>query len=129
MCRETRIALTNPAVDPLMALLRPDDPLLLSCRGGHADPDPARGELTPRSGPIVASWLGRIGYTEAHGLQKRLVAERAESRIPDQLLLLEHPAVLTLGRHSDPRHILADEATLHARGIVVERVERGGGAC
>jgi lipoyl(octanoyl) transferase len=87
---------------------------------------PERSGSTPGSGPIVASWLGRIDYREAHVLQKRLVAERADDRVPDQLLLLEHPPVLTLGRHSDPAHILADEATLAARGVEVVRVERGG---
>ena len=54
------------------------------------------------------------------------MAERADGRIDDQLLLLEHPAVLTLGRGSDPAHIRADAATLAARGIEVVRVERGG---
>ena len=54
------------------------------------------------------------------------MAERADGRIDDQLLLLEHPAVLTLGRGSDPAHIRADPATLAARGIEVVRVERGG---
>ena len=77
-------------------------------------------------GPIVASWLGRVAYSEGHALQKRLVAERADDRIPDQLLLLEHPAVLTLGRNADPAHILADPGMLAARGIAVEHVERGG---
>jgi lipoyl(octanoyl) transferase len=75
---------------------------------------------------MVATWLGRVDYAEAHALQKRLVAERADDRIPDQLLLLEHPAVLTLGRHADPAHILATPDALAARGIAVERVERGG---
>jgi lipoyl(octanoyl) transferase len=81
---------------------------------------------TPGSGPIVASWLGRVDYHEAHALQKRLVTERADGAIEDQLLLLEHPAVLTLGRNADPGHILADAETLQARGIEVVRVERGG---
>ena len=81
---------------------------------------------TPDAGPIVASWLGRVDYHEALDLQKRLVAQRAEGRIGDQLLLLEHPAVLTLGRTADPTHIHADPATLAARGIEVVRVERGG---
>lgn len=83
--------------------------------------DPA---LTPN--PIVARWLGRTGYREGHALQKRLVDQRAADRIPDQLLLLEHPAVLTLGRQSDPAHILATPAHLAARAIEVVRVERGG---
>jgi lipoyl(octanoyl) transferase len=78
------------------------------------------------AGPFEARWLGRIGYAEAHDLQKRLVAERADGAIPDQLLLLEHPPVLTLGRHSDPAHILASPETLAERGVEVHRVERGG---
>ena len=81
---------------------------------------------TPGAGPIVASWLGRVDYHEALELQKRLVVERAQGRIGDQLLLLEHPPVLTLGRSADPSHIRADAATLGARGIEVVRVERGG---
>jgi lipoyl(octanoyl) transferase len=77
-------------------------------------------------GPITASWLGRVEYREALALQKRLVAERADDRIGDQLLLLEHPAVLTLGRTSDQAHVRADPNVLAARGIEVIRVERGG---
>jgi lipoyl(octanoyl) transferase len=76
--------------------------------------------------PIVARWLGRIGYRDAHALQKQLVDDRAAGRIGDQLLLLEHPAVLTLGRQSDPAHILVSTEQLAARGIEVIRVERGG---
>ena len=85
-----------------------------------------RGGSTPEAGPIAASWLGRMDYREALALQKRLVDERAAGMIGDQLLLLEHPRVLTLGRTSDPAHIRADPATLTARGIEVVRVERGG---
>jgi lipoyl(octanoyl) transferase len=76
--------------------------------------------------PIHARWLGRIDYREAHALQKGLVDERAAGDIGDQLLLLEHPAVLTLGRNSDPSHILASTDELSARGISIERIERGG---
>jgi lipoyl(octanoyl) transferase len=76
--------------------------------------------------PLHARWLGRIDYAEAHALQKRLVDDRAAGTIGDQLLLLEHPPVLTLGRQSDPAHILATDEELAARGIAVERTERGG---
>jgi lipoyl(octanoyl) transferase len=79
-----------------------------------------------RPAPLVASWLGRVDYRAAHTLQKRLVEERAAGRIGDRLLLLEHPAVLTLGRHSDPSHILASPEELSSRGIGVVRIERGG---
>ena len=76
--------------------------------------------------PLHARWLGRIEYPASYALQKRLVDERFAGGVPDQLLLLEHPAVLTLGRNSDPAHILASAAELQAKGIPVERIERGG---
>jgi lipoyl(octanoyl) transferase len=76
--------------------------------------------------PIVARWLGRIGYRDAHDLQRALLELRAAGEVDDQLLLLEHPAVLTLGRQSDPAHILASDEELERRAIEVIRVERGG---
>ena len=76
--------------------------------------------------PITARWLGRMDYRDAHVLQKRLVDQRSDGRITDQLLLVEHPPVLTLGRNSDPAHILASSAELQAREMEVIRVERGG---
>jgi lipoyl(octanoyl) transferase len=78
------------------------------------------------AGTLTARWLGRVPYREAWALQKQLHAERADDRISDQLLLLEHPAVLTLGRHADDSHVLASPAELQRRGIEVIRVERGG---
>lgn len=71
-------------------------------------------------------WLGRIDYREAWALQKRLVDARVADEIPDTLLLLEHPPVLTLGRGADEAHVRASPAELAARGIEVIRVERGG---
>jgi len=76
--------------------------------------------------PLHARWLGRIAYRDAHDVQKQLVEERAAGRIEDQLLLLEHPAVLTLGKNSDPAHIRATRDELRLKGIPVERIERGG---
>jgi lipoyl(octanoyl) transferase len=75
---------------------------------------------------LSAHWLGRIGYRDAWDLQKGLAMARAADRIGDQLLLLEHPAVLTLGRGADESHVLAPPALLEARGIELLRVERGG---
>jgi lipoyl(octanoyl) transferase len=76
--------------------------------------------------PIVAEWLGRIGYREAWARQKALVEQRAAGETDDRLLLLEHDAVLTLGRQSEAGHILAGPRELDRRGIEVIRVERGG---
>jgi lipoyl(octanoyl) transferase len=78
------------------------------------------------SSPIVATWLGRVAYRDAWALQRRLVDARIEGRIADQLLLLEHAAVLTLGRQADESHVLASPRELHRRSIEVVRVERGG---
>src|SRR3954468_3139783 len=75
---------------------------------------------------IAARWLRRAESRDAWQLQKRLAAARADGAIPDQLLLLEHAPVLTLGRGADESHVLAAPAELAARGIEVLRVERGG---
>jgi lipoyl(octanoyl) transferase len=75
---------------------------------------------------LVATWLGRVPYREAWDLQKVLAAARAEGRIGDRVLLLEHPPVLTLGRQADDAHVLAPAPMLEAKGIEVIRVERGG---
>jgi lipoate-protein ligase B len=75
---------------------------------------------------LEVSWLGRIEYREAWDLQKRLAAARADGEIGDRLLILEHPAVLTLGKHADEAHVIASPAELARRGIEVLRVERGG---
>jgi lipoyl(octanoyl) transferase len=80
----------------------------------------------PEAPSLYARWLGRIDYRAALALQKRLVEQRSTGRIADQLLLLEHPAVLTLGRHADASHIRVGPAVLASRRIEVERVERGG---
>ena len=76
--------------------------------------------------PIVAEWLGRIGYREAWARQKALLERRAAGEIDDTLLLLEHDPVLTLGRQADETHVLAGPRELARRGIEVIRVERGG---
>lgn len=75
---------------------------------------------------ITAHWLGRIAYRDAWDLQKALAGARAAGAIGDRLLLLEHPAVLTLGRGADESHVLATPEALAARGIELLRVERGG---
>jgi lipoyl(octanoyl) transferase len=90
------------------------------------DPHPAAPHGAPDASPLEARWLGRIAYGDAHAIQKRLVDDRAADRIGDQLLLLEHPAVLTLGKRSDPAHILATPDALRSRGVSVQHVERGG---
>jgi lipoyl(octanoyl) transferase len=75
---------------------------------------------------LAVEWLGPVGYREAWARQHELVAARAAGDVPDTLLLLEHPPVLTLGRHASPDHVRAPASLLAARGIELIRVERGG---
>jgi lipoyl(octanoyl) transferase len=72
--------------------------------------------------------LGRVDYGEALAMQRALVEERRAERVPDLLLLLEHPPVITLGVKGDGgrSHITADAATLDALGIGVVEAGRGG---
>jgi lipoyl(octanoyl) transferase len=96
-------------------------------QGAIATPSAEPTERAPDpSAPLAVHWLGRVPYRDAWDLQKRLVAARAAGRIGDQLLLLEHPAVLTLGRQAEESHVLAPAALLETRGIDLVRVERGG---
>src|SRR5690554_1613394 len=55
---------------------------------------------------VEARFVGRIGYSEAHALQAALVEARIRGEIGDQLLLLEHPPVFTLGRSAKAHHLL-----------------------
>ena len=75
---------------------------------------------------ITAYWLGRAPYERVHRLQERLVEARAQGRVGDVILLLEHEAVITLGRGAKLDHVLADEASLAQRGVALEETGRGG---
>jgi hypothetical protein len=72
--------------------------------------------------------LGVVPYGDALDLQKRLVEERRAGQIPDQLLLLQHPPVITLGvkAGSDRSHVLASSAVLEAEGVDLFETGRGG---
>ena len=72
--------------------------------------------------------LGVVPYAEALDLQKRLVEERRSGNIPDQLLLLQHPPVITLGvkARDDRSHVLASPADLEEAGVEIFETGRGG---
>ena len=71
--------------------------------------------------------LGRVSYTEALELQRTLARDRISGVIPqDVLLLVEHPPVVTLGRSSKGKHLLASPELLASRGVELFEVERGG---
>ena len=78
--------------------------------------------LDPCNSPrdLAVTWLGIMDYQLALELQNRLVIARLSDKIPDVLLLLEHPHVYTLGRGADERFVL------NPAGTPVHRVSRGG---
>jgi lipoyl(octanoyl) transferase len=71
-------------------------------------------------------YLGRISYEDGLRLQAELAELRYQDRIVNTLVLLEHPAVLTLGRNADRSNVLASDELLAARGITLHQINRGG---
>lgn len=69
---------------------------------------------------------GMLPYATALALQRDLVAARSAGRIPDTLLLLEHPPTITLGARADPAHVLLPRDELERRGVAVVASDRGG---
>jgi lipoyl(octanoyl) transferase len=59
-------------------------------------------------------------------MQEEMVARRRAGEIPDQLILLEHPHVVTLGTSSREEHVLLSPDEMEARGIELFQVGRGG---
>ena len=70
--------------------------------------------------------LGLIDYGKAWELQRQLWLKRVEGELPDLLLLLEHPHVLTLGRRGNRSFLIASPGELEAMGVPIFHVERGG---
>jgi lipoyl(octanoyl) transferase len=76
--------------------------------------------------PLTVRRLGTVPYAEALALQAELVRRRRTGAIPDQLLLLEHPHVITLGTSATPEHVLLPEAERRLMGIELFEAGRGG---
>ena len=70
--------------------------------------------------------LGLVPYGEGIELQDSLIQERRADVIPDQLLLLEHPHVITLGTGSQSSNVLADEDRRRELGVDLFETGRGG---
>src|SRR5207253_62582 len=70
--------------------------------------------------------LDLVTYENGTQLQQRLVELRQQDTIPDQLLLLEHPPVITLGRGGDVRNLLAPPEALRAQHVRFYETTRGG---
>ena len=76
---------------------------------------------------LVVRRLGLVAYRDALELQRALVEERKADRIPDTLLLLEHPHVVTIGvRKGGAANIVATPERLAELGVEVFETGRGG---
>ncbi|HTP33550.1 MAG TPA: lipoyl(octanoyl) transferase LipB [Candidatus Acidoferrales bacterium] len=70
--------------------------------------------------------LGRVDYGRALELQRQAAADRKAGLIPDQLFLLEHPHVITVGRNGHLENLLASDEVLARAGIGFYPIDRGG---
>jgi lipoate-protein ligase B len=69
-----------------------------------------------------------VPYGVAWELQRELVSRRKAGRIPDTLILLEHPPTYTVGRSGSVENVRLDEAGRGRLGIELFEVDRGGDA-
>ncbi|HVN06475.1 MAG TPA: lipoyl(octanoyl) transferase LipB [Bryobacteraceae bacterium] len=77
---------------------------------------------------LSCEWLqpGRVEYATAVELQQQLVTQRKAGAIADQLILLEHPHTITMGRNGHAENVLAGEDVLARTGIAFYPTDRGG---
>lgn len=79
-----------------------------------------------RSATLTTRWLGRVQYAEGIRIQEEILAAKVEDLAqPDQLLLLEHEPVYTIGRGSDRSSLREHQAALP---YPVVETNRGGKA-
>ncbi len=76
--------------------------------------------------PLVFD-LGLIEYKRALDFQKKIVSIKINHKsIPNIILMLEHPAVFTLGKRGGRENLVVSEAFLKSKNISVVQTERGG---
>ncbi|RKT25898.1 lipoyl(octanoyl) transferase [Paraburkholderia sp. RAU2J] len=75
---------------------------------------------SPATAPLTLRWLGNESY-EASFDAMRAFTDARTADTPDEIWLVEHPPVFTLGQAGDPAHLLATDS-----GIPLVKVDRGG---
>ena len=83
-------------------------------------------ESTEKTKTLSVSYLGSIEYSKTEDLQVALQNKRIEETIPDTLLLLEHPYVITLGKRGLSSDILAKQKVLKDNKVTIAKTNRGG---
>ncbi len=71
-------------------------------------------------------YLGKCDYKKAWDIQRDILEKRQKSEIADTLILVEHPPVITLGRHAVDSNVVVPEKYLQDNGIGLYHIERGG---
>ena len=77
--------------------------------------------------PLVVRDCELMGYAKALDLQMDLCAQRQADKIENTVLIVEHPAVITLGARKTENKLLASEEAIHELGYELLAVGRGGG--
>jgi len=75
---------------------------------------------------IEILYLGQVGYRDAYEYQRARVRKRQADEVPDCLIILEHPPVITVGRGGGWNNIIVSKDCLKERGVEVFEAERGG---
>lgn len=74
---------------------------------------------------FATRWLGRMEFAQALALQEEIVARKcANTSLPDELLLLEHEPIYTIGRTPDKSSLLGASQLPHPLFVI----NRGGQA-
>jgi lipoate-protein ligase B len=79
-----------------------------------------------RISACATSDLGLVRYAEALEVQRQSVEMRKSGAISDQLIIVEHPHVVTMGRNGHAEHLLASPEVLERAGISFFETDRGG---
>jgi lipoyl(octanoyl) transferase len=90
--------------------------------------DPGGAALTSEctTNTIEIRDLGRMRYGDALAIQQELVERRKLGLIPDQLVFVEHPHVITQGRNGHAENVLASDDAMRSAGIEYFPTNRGG---
>jgi lipoyl(octanoyl) transferase len=85
--------------------------------------DSATAESAPQADvtlPVIVRWRGEEAYQASFDAMREFTASRSADT-PDELWLVEHPPVFTLGQAGKPEHLLVADS-----GIPLVQIDRGG---
>jgi len=88
--------------------------------------NPVVSEIKERS--LQIHDCGLADYRQILDKQHRLLTDRQQDNIPNTVLIVEHPAVITLGARESRNKLLRSPEDLACRHIDVVHVRRGGGS-